>query len=156
MTRRVARGKRSVLGTLILALACCSRSGKQSPASGAPGDQATPPARAIRVEPDSVVLEGHWQPVGGSAVSSVRVSVTCARSQRRCREELTSVGEGTAAAKETLQYAIREWTPRKLVAARQASGRDVELRVAFTAVQAEKAVIEKRSGKTVETRWRLE
>ncbi len=63
---------------------------------------------------------------------------------------------GQPAVTESFQYAIREWTKAKLVAVRRARGSEVELRVALTAAAAEKVVVEKRSGKTFETRWRLE
>ncbi len=141
---------------LVAALWACGRADTPAatPASSAP--PTTPSSREISVEANSVVMRGRWQPAdaGSTAANNVSVSVTCTRSEKRCREELKTPGqEGKP---ELADYAVREWTATKLVASRRTSVASVELRVAFTAAAAEKVVIQKRSGKTVETHWRLE
>ena len=142
--------------TLLAAMLSCGRAGgpAATPASSPP--QAAPSGREIRVEADRVVLGGRWQPTeaGSEPANNVNVSVTCTRAEKRCREELRTPGQDGKP--EVLDYAVREWTAAKLVAARRTSVASVELRVAFTAAAAEKVVIQKRSGKLVETRWRLE
>ena len=145
------------LALLCAVATCCGRSGKSASTPESPGAQLAPPPRAIRIEADSIVLEGRWHPTGeGADTLPNSVKVTCARGERRCREELTTAREGQAAMTESFQYGVTEWTKAKLVAVRRASGSEVELRVAFTAAAAEKVTIAKKSGKTLETRWRLE
>jgi hypothetical protein len=124
-----------------------------------PDASVSAPPRAIRVEENDIVIEGRWSPVEeavASAVAPNSVRVTCARSQQRCREELTTSPSGQKTVSETLDYRVREWTKAKLVAVRRSGPTQVELRISLTGSAAQKVVIDNKGGRGIETYWRLE
>jgi hypothetical protein len=131
---------------------------KQAPPTGT----ISPLPRSVRVEQDSVVVEGHWYPIEAGPESLVvpnAVRVVCGRAPRSCREELTHLASeaGAEPVHQALEYRIDEWTrwgtpAGKLVASRREGGAQVEIRVSLSGLTAEKAVIEK--GRQL--RWRIE
>jgi hypothetical protein len=117
---------------------------KRGPVEGA----LSPPARAIRVDADKVVIEGRWQPVASASDSPApenAVRAVCTRVEKRCREELTTVAGGGSPATEIFEYRIREWTKAKLVATRRSGAYEQTLRVSLTGLAAEK-IVDRRTG----------
>jgi hypothetical protein len=118
--------------------------------------------RSVRVEADSVVIEGRWFPIEAGHESLAypnAVRVVCTRAQRSCKEDLARLaGKGGAEPlHEVLEYRIEEWTKwgkpaGKLVASRRDGGAEIEIRVSLSGLAVEKVVIEK--GRA--TRWRIE
>ena len=148
-----------LFAVLSLSVAACQGPRGASNPEAAVQASASPPARAIRVDPDVVVIEGRWYPIDAAGVSadvSFVVRATCVRTERRCREELTTVGAGHAPTTETIEYRVREWTTRKLVAARPEGSEEVQLRVSLTGLAAEKVTASPKDRHKPETRWRLE
>lgn len=78
------------------------------------------------------------------------------RSERRCREELTTVRTGHPPATETWEYRVREWTEWKLTAARPEGPQEVQLRVSLIGLAAEKVTVSLKDRKQPEMRWRLD
>jgi hypothetical protein len=147
-----------VLPALLAAVACKGSGGSSSPEAAVPSE-ASPPPRIIRAEQGSVVIEGRWHPVEASEASddvTYLVHATCVRSERRCREELTTVRAGHPPATETREYKVREWTDWKLLAVRPEGPEEVQLRVSLTGLAAEKVTVSLKKRDQPETRWRLE
>jgi hypothetical protein len=143
---------------LLTAVTCKAPGGSSSPQAGVP-NPATPPARVIRVDKSSVVIEGRWHPVDASVAPadvSYVVRATCMRSERRCREELTTVRASHPPATETREYKVREWTDWKLLAVRPEGAEEVQLRVSLTGLAAERVTVSLKKRDQPETRWRLE
>jgi hypothetical protein len=148
-----------VCGTFSIACDGSTKPGsKQTPLAGT----ISPSPRLVRVEQDTVVVEGRWFPIEAGSESPVlpnAVRVVCARAQRSCKEDLTRLaGEsGVEPVHEALEYRIDEWTKwgkpaGKLVASRRDGTGQVEIRVSLRGLAAEKVVLEK--GR--ETHWRIE
>lgn len=149
----------TVLGTLSIACGGAARPGsKQTPLAGT----ISPSPRSVRVEQESVVVEGRWTPIEAGPEAPPlpnAVRVVCSRAQRSCKEDLTRLaGDGGAEpVHETLEYRVDEWTKwgkpaGKVVASRREGGARVELRVSLSGLTAEKVVIDK--GRA--THWRIE
>lgn len=144
-----------------LSLACGGATTSGSKAA-APASTISPLPRSVRVEPDTVVVEGRWFPVEAGPESPVppnAVRVVCARVRRTCDEDLTRLADehGAEPVHAAFEYRIQEWTKwgtpaGKLVAFRQEGGAQVEIRVSLSGLAAEKVVTDKGS----ETRWRVE
>ena len=143
----------------ILAMGCQRSS--QAPGTQPPeGRGATSPLpRSVRVEPDSVAVEGRWVPIeAGVAATPNAVRVVCSRAERACNEDLARQSSaGGADVRETWKYRVEEWTKwgtpaGKLTASRREGAVEIEIRVSLSGLAAEKVVIDK--GR--ETRWRIE
>lgn len=140
----------------------CGEGTKPGPEQATPAEAISPVPRSVRVEQDSVVVEGRWVPIDARPTSLVlpnAVRVLCTRVQRACKEDLTRLADerGGALVNETLEYRVDEWTKwgkpaGKVVASRRAGGVQLEIRVSLSGLTAEKVKIEK--GR--QTRWRIE
>ena len=143
---------------LLTAVACKAPGGSSGPEAAVPS-AASPPARVIRVDQSSVVIEGRWQPVDASGASddvTYVVRATCVRSERRCREELTTVQAGHSPATETREYKVREWTDWKLVAARAEGPEEVAAAGFAHRTRSGEGHRQPQGSNQPETRWRLE
>jgi hypothetical protein len=114
----------------------------------------------IRVEPDSVVLEGQWAPVDSvadTAGASGSVRVVCLRPQRVCREEPTASGTASAEpARAGMEYRVTDWSKATLVAVRRNGSTETRLRVSLIGLAAVKVVVSQGGPSPLEARWRLE
>jgi hypothetical protein len=149
-----------VVAQLLAAAWSCRGTKPDGPPAAVEAERFSPPPRAIRVEKETVVIEGRWAPIdpGGAAPPPNAVRVVCRRADRTCREELTTAAPaGTPEpARERAEYEAREWTPAKLVAVRRTqAGDEVELFISLVGNAATKSVTRKR-GRDAEVRWRLE
>ena len=120
------------------------------------------PARVIRVEDDTVVIEGRWLPMDGDHASPAPVQAvraTCLKGPHTCQEELTVLQpEGSAREApqpRTLDYQIKQWTKWKIIAVHQGAGGSSELRISTVGLAAEKVSID-RAPRGSEVHWRLE
>lgn len=114
------------------------------------------------MEPDSVVVEGHWFPIEAGPESPVvlnAVRVVCGRAERSCKEDLTRLASATGAeaVHEVLKYRIDDWTKwgkpaGSLLASRRDGLTQIEIRVSLSGLTAEKVVIQGER----ETHWRIE
>jgi hypothetical protein len=147
------------VAALVMSLAFgCRRAPGAEPRVGGEPSAAPPPSRSLSVQDDSVVIEGHWQPIEpGADLSAVpdSVRIVCVRTERTCTEDLTRTGG--EASHEVMRYRVDEWTKAgtpagRLIASRRDGAREIQIRVSLSGHAAEKAVI----AKSAETRWRLE
>ncbi len=145
----------------VLWIACAGAPGSRSQEAAPAGGIAPSPA-SVRVEQDTVVVEGRWFPIEGGSESTVLpdgVRLACVRAERSCKEDLTRLAgqRGGERVRETREYRVDEWarwgTPAgKLVAWRRDGGTQVEIRVSLSGLTAQKTVMER--GRA--TRWRIE
>lgn len=150
-------------GALVAALAiACGGATPSGSKQAKPSGGISPLPRLVRIEPDTVVVEGHWVPIAAGPESPVvqnAVRVVCGRAERSCKEDLTRLaGEpGAGPVHEALEYRVEEWTKwgtpaGRLVASRRQGGAQHEIRVSLSGLTAERVAVEK--GR--ETRWRIE
>lgn len=142
--------------------AACGSGSKPNPKPTPTTGTIAPLPRSVRVEPDRVVVEGHWVPIEVEPRTPAlpnTVRVTCSRGERSCTEDLTRLAspDEPKPINESLEYRVEEWTKwgkpiATLVASRRVGGTQVEIRVSLSGLAAEKVVIE--TGR--ETRWRIE
>ena len=106
-----------------------------------------------------MTIEGGWYPIAEEVAASHvanTVRVTCLRTTRRCREELTTARDGASPLVESFDYRVGEWTRAKRVAARRDGPDEVQIRVSLTGLAAGKTVTTRKGKSVVEVRWRLE
>ncbi len=158
-----SRCREAVLAGLVatLSMSCVGTPGPGFKAA-APAGGISPPPRAVRVEQDSVVVEGRWFPIETEPPSPVvpnAVRLVCGRVERSCKEDLTRLAgaSGAELVHEVLKYRIDDWTKwgkpaGRLLASRRDGLTQIEIRVSLSGLTAEKVVIEGER----ETHWRIE